>query len=479
MASQPQSGEGESERLLIFVGLLLILIFIGIAAFDHLFKAVLGAIAWVHVAPFAELARLWPDVETVPYIGPFLFGDARNAADFLERGGFAYMNNNQMMLALTIAGRCAWPVYLPVMIWVTLSGSTLRPDLKYRTYYSLQQMIETQAKNWWAARFMSYTNPWDAADISTATIAQERIGAERKAQQAEHGFFRATLPPPRICGWQRALRPEEWLVLHGACRNPEAEARGRQSGWNLVLADLEARDTWEQIDIDTLEELLAAQLRMPWSGFGPLKPHQKALCAVMALFYAYDVDGGNALVGDLAAVFDGIRADGSQMDAAILREKGMMPRIEAILASDAGRNLRKVADRHAWLETAFPAMLTVARKDRGVLPSAVFIWLKRVDRGLWYILNSVGSEAIMVEAAGAMAHYRSEVQFEQPILRPATFQAARALLEDYLDVTPERIDMRHTKAERARSPAERMAEARARAAKRRGPDPLAPEDPKA
>ena len=60
----------------------------------------------------------------------------------------------------------------------------------------------------------------------------------------------------------------------------------------------------------------------------------------------------------------------------------------------------ETANRHAWQETAFPSMLSLARKDRGALPSAAFLWLKAEDRPLWYILNNVGSEAAMVEAAG-------------------------------------------------------------------------------
>lgn len=116
----------------------------------------------------------------------------------------------------------------------------------------------------------------------------------------------------------------------------------------------------------------------------------------------------------------------------------------------------EIANRHAWQETAFPTMLSVVRKDRGVLTSAAFLWLKSEDRPLWYILNNVGSEATMVEAAGAMAHLRAEMQIGKPIRRPAVWQTARALLEGYLDMIPERVAALRRREELGRSAGEEI-----------------------
>ena len=176
----------------------------------------------------------------------------------------------------------------------------------------------------------------------------------------------------------------------------------------------------------------------------------------MASFYGFDLKTGNALLNELGAVHDAIGAKPGAMDAAILSEEGLMPRIRKILDGKAGLSLAEVAGRHAWVESAFPAMLQVARKDRGVLPAAAFLWLKGEDRLLWYILDNVGSDAVMIESAGAMAHFKAEVQIGLPIRRPAVFQAARSLREDYLDVTEARIRMRAIKRELAMTPEERI-----------------------
>ena len=144
------------------------------------------------------------------------------------------------------------------------------------------------------------------------------------------------------------------------------------------------------------------------------------------------------------------------MDDAILAEQGMMARIDKIAIGRQGKMLANNGLHHAWVESAFPTFLGFARKDRGVLPSAAFLWLKAEDRRMWYIMNSVGNEAVMAEAAGAIAHSRAETQIGKPLRRPAVYQAARALLEDYLDITPERVTSRHQREIRRRTPGQQI-----------------------
>ena len=53
--------------------------------------------------------------------------------------------------------------------------------------------------------------------------------------------------------------------------------------------------------------------------------------------------------------------------------------------------------------------------------------------------NNVAAETTMVEAACAMAHCPAELRIGEPVRLLAVRQAARELLEDYLDMTPQRI----------------------------------------
>jgi hypothetical protein len=44
----------------------------------------------------------------------------------------------------------------------------------------------------------------------------------------------------------------------------------------------------------------------------------------------------------------------------------------------------------------------------GVLASAQFLWLRGVDRELWYACNNLGRRTFHSEGAGALAHFMAE-----------------------------------------------------------------------
>lgn len=456
MSQNPNVPSPDQEQARIFVIALIIvaIILFVIATMQEEMSAFAGALSYVHVWPFAFLVEHVPALRTAPVIGPFFFAKVELAKLFLEQGNFAYMSTGQRASVLSAAGMCALPVYLPFMIYAGTMGRKFRPDVVYKTAYSLDNMIWTQSENWLTSRSARHVNPLKLPEVSAGILARGVIEKteKRKGSTDRCGelirLAPATTPPS---SWHRALRPEEWLVANGLCLDPVHIDAARAKDWKYPDNLLESRNTWGELTLDTLMEELSGQLRTPWTGFAALRPCHRALAAVMAMFYDYDIDGGNRLLNDLGGINDAIRSSAGAMDSAILAEEGFMARIDGVLDSKVGLQLLEVAQKHAWVESAFPAMLAIARKDRGVLPAAAFLWLKAEDRRLWYILDNVGSEAVMVESSGAMAHYRAEQQIGKPIRRPAVYQAARALLEDYLDMTPERVAARHEKEVRGRT----------------------------
>jgi hypothetical protein len=443
--------------LFISIALFLITLFLW-AYFQREINVITGVISWVHIYPYAMAARLIPALETLPFFGPHLFRYAHDGLMFLEQGGYADMSPDQRTTLLTIAGRCGLPFYIPVMVIAGIMGRSFRPDVVYRVGYTLETMIRTQSEHWLTSRVSRHVNPLRTPEVSAISLTKGVLKRRRSAPPSEGVGALVSLesPPEKQGSWQRALRPEEWLLGMGMCFSEEHALEAEKRDWEYQNKLLEARESWPQTDINSLSELLSSQLRTPWSGFSSLRPSHQAICAVMASFYAFDINGGNALLNDLGGVHDAIGAKPGGMDAAISAEEELMPRIRKILDGKPGKALSEIAARHAWVESAFPAMLQVARKDRGVLPAAAFLWLKAEDRLLWYILDNVGSDAVMIESAGAMAHFKAEVQIGLPIRRPAVFQAARALREDYLDVTEARIKMRAIKRDLAMTPEERI-----------------------
>jgi intracellular multiplication protein IcmP len=88
----------------------------------------------------------------------------------------------------------------------------------------------------------------------------------------------------------------------------------------------------------------------------------------------------------------------------------------------------RAAGPHAYVITMMASMLEAARLD-GVLATAEFIWLKAVDRRLWYMLNSVGRKTAFPEVAGPFAHWRVEKRLRRPLKVPVVDTAVNAMEE--------------------------------------------------
>lgn len=81
---------------------------------------------------------------------------------------------------------------------------------------------------------------------------------------------------------------------------------------------------------------------------------------------------------------------------------------------------------HAYMTTVMASMLTLARTD-GVLACAEFLWLKKVDRRLWYTLSDRGRQTASVEVAGVFAHHLVESKLRAALKAPYVDAAVRAL----------------------------------------------------
>ena len=398
------------------------------------------AVASAHLQPFAWAARALPALESLPVAGQGLFARAASAMAAIEQAGGRAAAPGLAREALDAAGRCAATLYVPVLLWLGTFGRNRRADMAHRRSHTLESMIQVQSGIWRTSRIARHANPLREPEICAVGIARACLAAER-ALPCARGFGALAAPtaaPIEAGRWHRALRPEEWLLATGLCRDRARLEEARRAGWDCAPESLEARERWRTVRLESIREMLARQLRAPWTGYGALRPCHRGLAAVMALCHAHDVASGNALLGDLGLLCDAIRARPGGMDRAIARSAALSARIERALSGAPGAGLLGVAESHGWVESAFPAMLEAARTDRGVLPAAAFVWLKPEDRAMWYILDGVGSDAVAVEAAGAMAHLRAERQAGLALRIPAVAEAARALKEEYLDAADER-----------------------------------------
>ena len=82
--------------------------------------------------------------------------------------------------------------------------------------------------------------------------------------------------------------------------------------------------------------------------------------------------------------------------------------------------------KHAYLLTVLASLLEASRED-GVVPTAEFLWLKPIDRRLWYMLNSIGRQTPFCEVGGPFAHWRAEKAMGRRCLVPMIDEAIKAL----------------------------------------------------
>lgn len=90
--------------------------------------------------------------------------------------------------------------------------------------------------------------------------------------------------------------------------------------------------------------------------------------------------------------------------------------------------LKFVAKKHAYLYTVMATLIHHSRQD-GVVATADFLWLKPVDRSLWYMLNSIGRQTVVIEVAGPYAHWLAERKIGRPLVAPMVKAAVLAMEE--------------------------------------------------
>lgn len=213
---------------------------------------------------------------------------------------------------------------------------------------------------------------------------------------------------------------------------------------------------------------LARQLRYSWQGPSRLQPVWQALFALYALYGARMKSEADDLRDRLAKLYADEFVNHAKhgrstvnMDKAIQGNAEVKRIILSVLRDDIeaivppakgkGKNLKKalekrseyiatvkkdggilgpaleVCNRHYYAETALWSLLAWCRVRVGVVPSAETIWVKPVNRSLWYLINSVGRRRAWIEAAGVMSHWKAECAKGQPIPSPEVAAAAEGL----------------------------------------------------
>lgn len=149
-----------------------------------------------------------------------------------------------------------------------------------------------------------------------------------------------------------------------------------------------------KFDAERCRQVLRSQLGKKFAPLG-LAPHEKALYAIFAARINRDMKGAQWVLDELSR--------------SILSSKNGLP--DYSLADDLFRKHWKIGKPfsviHDYTSTLLCSMFE-ASKLRGKISSSMFLWLKPVDRTLWYALNRVGAPVPYPEAMGIWNHWKAE-----------------------------------------------------------------------
>lgn len=168
------------------------------------------------------------------------------------------------------------------------------------------------------------------------------------------------------------------------------------------------------------EKLFAAQLGRLWEGVNKLKPYERALFAAFAA----------QACGDLVGAKQGLDA----LSISMAKNTPDYSWVNDLLKKHIKEEkIQKIMKNHAYVYTVMAALLKEAR-GFGVMASAQFIWLRPLNRPLWYTLNGVGRRVAFAEVGGIFAHWIAEGVAGKAIERPYVIKAVDGLERAILDV---------------------------------------------
>jgi hypothetical protein len=171
---------------------------------------------------------------------------------------------------------------------------------------------------------------------------------------------------------------------------------------------------------------LVEQLGPAFGGFASLSPGRRALAAAFLAYAGGDKKECVSILNDVSRSYtekDGMPA------CPVLTQDDFINRLAAVWEKHKGIMAEQLPARHTAFELVwFMALLTRARK-KGVLASSQFLWLRPLDRPLWYALNQCGGRAAWAEGFAAWAHYAAEEKAGMPLAEPHLVQAVTALRE--------------------------------------------------
>lgn len=194
--------------------------------------------------------------------------------------------------------------------------------------------------------------------------------------------------------------------------------------WAIALTERQftrkhkLRNESGEIDRDRAASVFIKQLGNMHMGVSSMKPHMRALFALFAVRANRDFVTADKLLIQLANSHADGKPNYENVDALIEKYKD-------------SKSVKLVTAHHAYERTLLMSLLERSRggeNGKDYLPPNWFLWLKGVDRNLWYALSDVGRRTPHVESAGVFAHWLTEKARKEKLELPNVRNAIDGLI---------------------------------------------------
>ncbi len=182
------------------------------------------------------------------------------------------------------------------------------------------------------------------------------------------------------------------------------------------------RDATHQVCVDRIKAkvVFSEQLGRHWAGVKNLQPHERAIFGALAAYINYNRKDAEAALEQISA---------SATQEKIAKKTLDFTAAERLLSQYGdSKPIKAIMSKHAYVLTIFIEMLVEARKT-GIVANSSFLWVKPMNRPLWYTLNNVGRKAVFSETAAVHGHWLTEKKVGFAIYQPMIDEAISGIVE--------------------------------------------------
>ncbi len=283
----------------------------------------------------------------------------------------ASVNWAQLVLLTQLVGK--YVRYPVVVVLVGLAGYLYRSDvtLKFRRAHSMQTLRAQEQFNW---------------PSIMPVVKQDLVSLD-----VNTGIWAMAMTPMEFARKYQLLKKEDALL--------DRPVPGQEMTAGIRRGDA--------------KRVFTLQLGPYWTGFEQCPPHAQALAAVFIARMNRDKVSAEMIL--------------TALDKSTSQGKpDFRVALSVIKKHQHAEIVQVIVHKHAYLLTVLASLLEASRDD-GVVPSAEFLWLKPIDRRLWYMLNCVGRQTPFAEVGGPFAHWKAEKAMGRRSLVPMIDEAIKAL----------------------------------------------------